>query len=255
MATIKNGRVAKYEEGHYVVDTLWEDLEAAFEWSQVTGTDNDKRFKISNKVELQFLHFFDASQEHYPEINVIYNGITSLIYSHNASYWSPESRAYRIIIGESGDVIFKMSATGEDISTVHANADFIFAVVAVQNTIDETKAGYGVYIPYSQGGVASLGEMPTPFNHTPKYLITDDTTEDVSNIGRAGATTSASLTYVINENAKITALAPICANSSECVSTNSYLMIIGNNYRSGQTELNGEVYYCDGGFCMDEGEA
>ena len=255
MATFKNGKIAKYEDNTYSIDTLWDDLEDAFDWHSISGTDNDKVFKVSNKVEIEFLHFLDFDENHFPVIKVNFNGLSYDIYSLNSFYWSPSDRAYRIIIGEAGDIIFKVSSTEYDTGTVHRNSDFMFAIVAVQNTLNDATAGYGVYVPYSCGGVGAAGAMPTPFNHTPRYLITDDTTEDIPNIGRSGGTVSATQTYVINDNAKITALAPICACSSECVSTSSYLMIIGNNYRSGQTELNGELYYSDGGFCLDEGEA
>lgn len=269
MAQIITDKMAEQiETGTHVDPTkLFTALQNAFEWSNVSGTDAEKVFAINSNVSLKFVNFNKEGGENKRDtedtakIYVCFGiGVeveiyhTPYNYSSYTTYYrwkSPYDEDYKIIISTSGDLIFKAPTENDDDGGVFATANVVFGIFAVQNTLHNEQAGYGVYVPYSNGGKSS--GVIVPFNHTTKYLVTADTDADLPNSGRAGGTASTTLAFVINDNAKITALANLCANCSECVTTNSFGMIIGNSYREGETSLNGDTYYCVGGIAMYEG--
>lgn len=270
MAQIITDKMAiEIETGTHVDPTkLFTALTNAFEWSSVSGTDAEKVFAVNSNVSLKFVNFNKEGGDNKRDINDIAKiyvcfgsdievEIYHLPYSYSSyttyyNYPSPYDLDFKIIISASGDLIFKAPMSMQDAGSVYATGDVAFGIFAVQNTLHNEQAGYGVYVPYSSGGKNS-SNVVEPFNHTPKYLITADTDTDLTNVGRAGSVASTTLAFVINDDAKITALANLCANCSECVTTNTFGMIIGNAYREGETSLNGDTYYCVGGIAMYEG--
>lgn len=241
MAEIINGFVGKNIEE--APGNLWEDLQSAFEFKSVTGSDANKIFKISNKVSINFKNF-DMSQESNAEITVSVNDVEIAVDSFPYNYFNKV--AYQIVVGSKGDVIVRIPSYYGSMDSMSNNAFLEFAIVKAKNTVDtEKEDSYGVYVPYSHG---------SPFNPTPKYLVTDDVNVDEPNSGTSGSTTSTILQFIENDNSAVTALIPIFAVCSQCVSVNSFVMAIGNGYRTGETVLNGKKYYMVGGFAMLEGD-
>ena len=241
MATIINGYIGKNIEE--APGNLWEDLQSAFEFKSVTGSDANKIFKISDKVSINFKNF-DMSQESNAEITVSVNNVEITI--DTFSYLYLDKVAYQIVVVSKGDVIVRMPSIYDSMDSMINNSFLQFAIVKAKNTVDtEKEDSYGVYVPYGHG---------SPFNPTPKYLVTDDVNVDEPNSGTQGSVAVAMLTFIENDNSAVTALVPIFAVCSQCVSVNSYVMAIGNGYRTGETVLNGKKYYMVGGFAMLEGD-
>lgn len=227
---------------------LWEDLQSAFEFKSVTGSDANKIFRISSKVSINFKNFDMSQERSNAEITVSVNDVEIAVDSFSYSYFNIV--AYQIVIGSKGEVIFRMPSYYGSMGQISNNSDFSFAIVKVKNTIDtEKEDSYGVYVPYTHGSGSQ-----SPLNPTPKYLITDDVTGDVANSGKAGSAETTTLQFIENDISAVTALIPIFAVCSQCVSVNSFVMAIGNGYRTGETVLNGKKYYMVGGFAMLEGD-
>lgn len=241
MAKIINGYIGKNIEE--APGNLWADLQEAFEFKSVSGSDANKIFKISNKVSINFKNF-DMSQESNAVITVSVNNVEITIDTFMYNYFGKV--AYQIVVGSKGDVIVRMPSIYESMDSMINNSFLQFAIVKAKNTVDtEKEDSYGVYVPYGHG---------SPFNPTPKYLVTDDVNVDEPNSGTQGSTAVAMLQYIENDNSAVTALVPIFAVCSQCVSVNSFVMAIGNGYRTGETVLNGKKYYMVGGFAMLEGD-
>lgn len=241
MAEIINGFVGKNIEE--APGKLWEDLQSAFEFKSVTGSDANKIFKISDKVSINFKNF-DMSQESDAVITVSVNNVEITIDNFMYNYFNKV--AYQIVVGSKGDVIVRIPSYYDSMDSISNNSCLQFAIVKAKNTVDTKKEdSYGVYVPYTHG---------SPFNPTPKYLVTDDVTMDEPNSGASGSTASTILQFIENDNSAVTALIPIFAVCSQCVSVNSFVMAIGNGYRTGETVLNGKKYYMVGGFAMLEGD-
>lgn len=254
MATIVNGIVGTHESSGYDPSPFFDALEDAFDFVSVSGTNANKVFKLSDKISIKFTNFDKSSSTENPTIKAIVNGNELEIKQFSSNYFDPLSIGFRLIKGVSGDLIVQIELGTYHDRAVHNSSDFAFAIVAVENAVSKESAGYGIYIPWTQGGKYS-SESTSRMDPTPKYLLTDDTTDDMSNTGYAGDTSYA-LRYICKEGlSKITALVPIAAVCSECVSVNSWVMMLTDNYRNGYAQMNGEKYYCVGGFCMYEGAA
>lgn len=250
MATIINGYIGTSMED--APGNLWADLQEAFEFKSVSGSDANKIFAVTEKVSLKFKNFDMSEAQTDPTITVTIRDVEIGIYSLRFNYFNKV--AYQLIISDKGDVIVRISGDIYSPDAIRNNAHFTCAIVKAKNTVDKnTDDSYGVYIPYSNGGVSS-GSDVVPFNNTPKYLITNDVTEDITNTGVSGSTAVAMLQYIENDKSAVTALVPIFAVCSQCVSVNSFVMAIGNGYRTGETVLNGKKYYMVGGFAMLEGD-
>lgn len=253
MATIVNGIVGTYESDVYDPSPFFDALEDAFDFVSVSGTNANKVFKLSDKISIKFTNFDKSTSNESPKISVIVNSNEIEIVSWTYNYFSPSSMAFRLTKGVSGDLIVQIETGTHNDRLIHNSSDFAFAIVAVENAVSKESAGYGIYVPWYQGG--NYTSVVSKMDPTPKYLLTDDTTDDMSNTGYAGDTTYA-LRYICKEGlSKITALVPIAAVCSECVSVNSWIMMLTDNYRNGYAQMNGEKYYCVGGFCMYEGAA
>lgn len=249
MATIINGYVGRNMED--APGNLWADLQEAFEFKSVSGSDASKIFAVTERVSLKFKNFDSSEAQTNATITVTVRDVEVESYSMSYAYFS--KIAYQLIISDKGDVIIRIANNYDAADTIHNNSDFTLAIVKVKNTVDKnTDDSYGIYIPWSHGSISS--GVPIPFDHTPKYLITNDVTEDISNSGVSGSTALAILKYIENDKSAVTALIPIFAVCSQCVSVNSYVMAIGNGYRTGETVLNGKKYYMVGGFAMLEGD-
>lgn len=255
MATIVNGIVGTFESDVYDPSPFFDALEDAFDFVSVSGTNANKVFKLSDKISIKFTNFDRSTRDESPEIKIVVNGIEIEIASWTYNYFSPSNMAFRLTKGDSGDLIVQIERGSYHEMFIHNSADFVFAIVAVENAVSKESAGYGIYVPWTQGGNYSSESGVSKMDPTPKYLLTDDTTDDMSNTGYAGDTSYA-LRYICKEGlSKITALVPIAAVCSECVSVNSWVMMLTDNYRNGYAQMNGEKYYCVGGFCMYEGAA
>lgn len=249
MAKIINGYVGRNIED--APGNLWADLQEAFEFKSVSGSDASKIFAVTTKVSLKFKNFDMSEAQTNPTITVTVGDVEIESYSMSYSYFSKV--AYQLIISDKGDVIIRISDNYATTDTLHNNADFTFAICKAKNTVDKnTDDSYGIYIPWSHGSISS--GVSIPFDHTPKYLITNDVTEDITNSGVSSSTALALLKYIENDKSAVTALIPIFAVCSQCVSVNSFVMAIGNGYRTGETVLNGKKYYMVGGFAMLEGD-
>lgn len=253
MATIVNGIVGTSTSGVYDPSPFFDALEDAFEFVSVSGTSTSKIFKLSDKISIKFTNFDRANSNVDAKIIIVVNGINIGIATWQYGFYTPSNTGFRLTKGDSGDLIVQIEYSSSTSGAIHNSADFVFAIVAVENAVSKESAGYGIYVPWLQGDRGTSN--PSLMDPSPKYLITDDTTNNMSNTGYAGSTNSP-LSYICKEGlSKITALVPIAAVCSECVSTNSWVMMLTDNYRNGYAQMNGEKYYCVGGFCMYEGAA
>jgi hypothetical protein len=229
---------------------LLDDLEDAFSWASVTGTDNDKTFNISNRLALRFTGFVDmvssSSSTEYAYIYAVVGENEVEIY-HVSGFNFTAGRRYKITLGTSGDIALQLGYTGYD-GIIADGIGLQFAIVNVQNTIDDSVTGFGIYIPRTPGSTSSgaSGVSGITFmDATPKYLLTDDTEEILSN---------SSLQYIGTQpRARIAALVPLCGVASECVGTSAFGLMMGyQNVLQGRVQVEGVMYWCIGGLYMLE---
>ena len=163
---------------------------------------------------------------------------------------SRSARGFRIVIGAAGDLALQVE--GEIVDSVYpmSGCGLVFAIVNVQNTINDNITGYGIYCPKLVGRSRStstnvFGGINYFTDATPKFLYTDDTEDLVDN---------GNLQFVtFDPNAKITALMPIVYVSSECVSTSAYVPIISKpDIQQGYVEIERVLYYNIGGLYFIE---
>jgi hypothetical protein len=223
---------------------LFTDLEEAFDWESVTGTDDAKVFQISNKLSLKFEGFDSArtstSSSYVGFIKMIVDGNEQTIYDIAGDKMTAY-RKYRITIGDAGDIVLQLGDGNYDL-TPQAGTCVIFAVVNVQNTeTDDT--GYGIYTPRNIGG--SGNASVTMMNPTPYYFETDDS---------ESITANSNLYFVSTEPlCNIVALVPICGIASKCASVSAYVIMVGNqNVLQGRVEVEDIPYYAIGGLYLIE---
>jgi hypothetical protein len=223
---------------------LFTDLEEAFDWESVTGTDDAKVFQISNKLSLKFEGFDSArtstSSSYVGFIKMIVDGNEQTIYDIAGDKMTAY-RKYRITIGDAGDIVLQLGDGNYDL-TPQAGTCVIFAVVNVQNTeTDDT--GYGIYTPRNSGG--SGGASVTMMNPAPYYFETDDS---------ESITANSNLYFVSTEPlCNIVALVPICGIASKCASVSAYVIMVGNqNVLQGRVEVEDIPYYAIGGLYLIE---
>jgi hypothetical protein len=223
---------------------LFTDLEEAFDWESVTGTDDAKVFQISNKLSLKFEGFDSArtstSSSYVGFIKMIVDGNEQTIYDIAGDKMTAY-RKYRITIGDAGDIVLQLGDGNYDL-TPQAGTCVIFAVVNVQNTeTDDT--GYGIYTPRNRGG--SGGASVTMMNPAPNYFETDDS---------ESITANSNLYFVSTEPlCNIVALVPICGIASKCASVSAYVIMVGNqNVLQGRVEVEDIPYYAIGGLYLIE---
>lgn len=226
---------------------LLDDLEDAFSWASVTGTDNDKTFNISNRLALRFKGFVDmvssSSSIEYAYIYAVVGEDEVEIYSVSGLDFMADRR-YKITLGTSGDIALQLGRTGYD-NIIADGTCLRFAIVNVQNTIDDSVTGFGIYIPKKAGSTSSGASSITFMDATPQYLLTDDTEEILSN---------SSLQYIGTQpRARIAALVPLCGVASECVGTSAFGLMMGyQNVLQGRVQVEGVMYWCIGGLYMLE---
>lgn len=223
---------------------LFEDLEDAFDWKSVTGTNDAKIFQISTKLSIKFEGFDSArtstSLQDVGFIKMIVDGNEQTIYSVQGMYMTAY-RKYRITIGDAGDVVLQLGYGNNDL-TPQAGTCVVFAVVNVQNTeTDDT--GYGIYTPRNRG--SSGNASVTMMNPTPYYFETDDS---------ESITANSNLYFVSTEPlCNIVALVPICGIASKCASVSAYVIMVGNqNVLQGRVEVEDIPYYAIGGLYLIE---
>lgn len=229
--------------------TLFEELEDAFNWKAVTGDDDNKLFKITNNLAIRFVGFDAArqssSQSLYAYIYIELGENQQQIFSITA-YSLSSSRKFVITKGSAGDIVVQLGNSNYDFAP-QSGTCIVFAVVNVQNTIDDNITGYGVYKPYISGTTSSSGNGITFADATPNYFVTDEC-EEISSNGLLRYTP-----YAIN--AKITALVPICSIASQCVSTSAYVALMNAvNVLQGRVKVEGKMYYTIGGIFLSESE-
>lgn len=228
---------------------LFADLADAFDFQSVSGTDNNKTFVINSNLSLRFAGFVDmissTSQSDHAYIYAIVNNIETEIYNVMGFQYT-SGRRYKIVLGAAGDVAVQIGNSNYD-AIPYDGTCLEFAIVNVQNTVDDEATGYGLYIPYFSGGIGSAGTSINYMNATPRYLFTADTEEILQN---------SNLTFTGNAQlAHITSLVPIFGVGSECVTTSSYALLLGHqSVLQGKVKIEGVMYYCIGGFYMIDEE-
>lgn len=229
--------------------TLFEELEDAFTWTAVTGTDDDKIFKINNRLSLRFVGFETArnssSSSTYCYIYAVLGENQTQLYSCQAAYLT-SSRKFVITKGSAGDIIFQMGSTSYDYKP-QSGTCIIFAVVNVQNTMDDSVTGYGIYKPFASGNTSSNGTSISFADATPSYFLTSDCQSIESN---------GNLRFIpYAQDAKITALVPICSIPSQCVSTSAYVALMNAvNVLQGRVKVEDKMFYTVGGIFLSEAE-
>ena len=242
MATIINNYIWTISNNVTTIN-LFNDLRTMPGVTQAVGDDNDMIFKIGENVYLEFINWdrSGTSPENARKIYVRYNDISTLIYTNSDIVFDPATRMYQLVKSKNNDWALQIG-TSAYTKTSFETVSSIFAVVNVQNTSTQD-VGYGVYIPFSQRQM-----LNGICQNAPKYLITEDVTEDIPNIDTGSA--NSTLRYIMTSIAKLTTLIPICAISSMCVSTTAYVMMIGQRPIYGDATLNNSKYYCIDGLCL-----
>lgn len=241
MATVINNYLWTTNNGVTTIN-LFNDLRTMPGVKQAVGDDNDMIFKIDEHVYLEFVNWdrTGTSSADARKIFVRYNDISTQIYSNTDAQFSPTSRMYQIVKSKNNDWTLQIG-TEDFTRTSFSEVSAIFAVVNVRNTRTD-EVGYGVYVPYNCKTFRNQYVL-----NAPKYLITEDVTQDIENKDQD---TNRMLCYIITTAAKLTMLIPICAVSSDCISTSAYVMMIGQRPIYGDATLNNGKYYCIDGLCM-----
>lgn len=228
---------------------LFNELENGFDWLTVYGTDDEKIFRISANLAIKFTNFASAntsgSATSYAYIYAVIG--TTDIQLLRTNGLSLRLR-FRLVIGAAGDLALQLLSSVSAIPTIPVGGtDLIFAIVNVQNTVNDSITGYGIYVPKAKGDANSLGAGMTFMNATPRFMYTDDTDDLIEN-GNLQF-----LTY--DPEAKITALIPIVCVASQCVSTSAYVPIVSKpDIQQGYVEIEGVLYYRIGGLHFIETE-
>lgn len=154
---------------------------------------------------------------------------------------------YEIILSSYGDIMLRLK---EDNALVN-DRDVVFVICKTNNVVSPAESNIGVYAPWTVANDDTYMQ-----NQTPKFLVTSDTDTSVPIVNNVTTEkmSGTSLNYIINSNAPITALVPICAVSSQCVSINTKIMAIAPAPITGYAVLNGQRYYCVGQICMSDDE-
>lgn len=169
------------------------------------------------------------------------------LFAGSRSIGTTTSYNYEIILSSYGDIMLRLKET----SALVNDKDVVFVICKTNNVVNPAESDIGVYAPWTLATDDTYMQ-----NQTPKFLVTSDIdtsvpiVNNIANIQMSGT----SLNYIINSNAPITALVPICAVSSKCVSINTKIMAITPAPITGYATLNGQRYYCVGMICMADDE-
>lgn len=235
-------------KSYWDLSSLWEAISSTFPWKSVTGDTSEKIFHINDSLAIAFRGFDDSSQSRNASV-VLFNAdsdIKNLWQSATfTGTYNAKKSAVQIIKSATGDCFVRLRPYMQD--TFKDNGDFVFGVVRTIDGVTKEQTGlYGIYIPQN-GNI--------PFDYSPQYLITEDTTNVIANTGYAGGTSS-TVAYkcIINTNAPFTALSPIITVGNKNISQTSYVMMIGKSAKMGPFILDGKYYYGISGFCMYDGD-
>lgn len=222
---------------------LFDELEDSFNWLTVYGTDDEKIFRISANLAIKFTNFATAKAS---GSTTTYAYIYAIIGTTDIQLARPNGKAlaergFRLVIGAAGDLALQLSDELTDAIKPVGGTELQFAIVNVQNTVDDSVTGYGIYRPKNTGKAINVGGGINPFmDATPSWMYTDDTEDPVDNGNLQFLT--------FDGGAKITALMPIVCVSSECVSTSAYVPIVSKpDTQQGYVEIEGVLYYRIGG--------
>lgn len=242
------------------VDEFFENLEAAFD---EIGIEYEKNYAetsksiyydfFGSKVRLNFFQYKGIVYDQDRQIRVVMNGNNicgSAINDQN------RAQKYEIIISSYGDMMLRLSyAANSTALDIPNNNGVVFMICKCNNVVNPGESNLGIYAPWE---VPHQENQTICQDHTPKYLLTADSDVDnhstINNTGSAGSRSTATYTYILNTNAPITALVPIFAVSSQCVSINTKIMAIAPAPITGYAVLNGQRYYCVGQICMSDDE-
>jgi hypothetical protein len=240
------------------VDEFFEDLEAAFDEvgieykkSYAETTKSNYYDFFGGKVRLNFYQYKGIVYEQDSQIRVVLNGTSicgSIVDQQNLT------QKYEIIISSYGDMMLRLSYANNPVQDIPNNNGVVFMICKCNNVVNPGESNVGIYAPWEAPHQGS----PICQDHTPKYLLTADSDVDnhstINNTGSAGNRSTATYTYILNTTAPITALVPIFAVSSQCVSINTKIMAIAPAPITGYAVLNGQRYYCVGQICMADDE-
>lgn len=242
------------------VDEFFEDLEAAFDEvgieykkSYAEKTKSNYYDFFGGKVRINFYQYKGIVHEQDCQIRVVMNGTNicgSSVTNQNLA------QKYEIIISSYGDMMLRLSyAANSTALDIPNNNGVVFMICKCNNVVNPGESNLGIYAPWE---VPHQENQTICQDHTPKYLLTADSDVDnhstINNTGSAGTRSTATYTYILNTNAPITALVPIFAVSSQCVSINTKIMAIAPAPITGYAVLNGQRYYCVGQVCMADDE-
>lgn len=255
MATIDNYKWGEQKtdpgtgKSYWDLSSLWDAISSTFPWKSVTGNTSEKIFHINDTLAIKFVNFDNSGSSRKASV-VLANtdgDIKNLWQSATfTGTFSAKDSTVQIITSTTGDRFVRLRSYNQE--TFRDNSDFVFGVVKTIDGVTKEQTGlYGIYIP--QNG------SDTPFDYSPQYFITEDTTDVIANTGYVGGTSS-TVAYkcIINTNAPFTALSPIITVGNKNISQTSYVMMIGKSAKMGPFILDGKYYYGISGFCMYDGD-
>jgi hypothetical protein len=258
MAKIKRGIVkVAYQSKEYeeTAEKFFEDFEeildeAGIEYEhQYVDPDEDDFYWLYDK---KFAIAFRCFRQKTDNNGLVTDNIYLILKNSWPQLFSGESSTgtdtlyYEIILSSYGDVMVRM-ANG----ALENNSKIVFVICKCNNIINPSNSGIGLYAPWTQAD----SEGSTTQDCTPKFLVTEDTDLSIPIVNNvSNANSSGTMHYIVNTNASITALVPITAVSSQCVSINTKIMAIAPAPITGYATLNGQRYYCVGMICMADDE-
>lgn len=263
MATVIGKRFNKTNNTNVVSDSydwLIATLSTLFTFTKTVDVDSDTTYadfsggKKLYVTDHTYLYVFKRSSSSGATLCILagndtagpsYTSVVSIfsLYSNSAAY-------VEIIKSAAGDILIKCQNQGSNVSTFSTRDItrwYGIAVVKCKDIISDADT-YGIII------------FRSDLLHYVALLVTDDTEGYDANIydnyvsycPNTRGTTSNRGPVVYGENtwAKITALAPICSVSSECVAVSSYFTLFTPEFLWGNAELDDEKYYFSDQFVM-----
>lgn len=235
-------------ESYWDLSSLWDAISSTFPWKSVTGNTSEKIFHINDTLAIRFVNFDNSGSSRKASVVLANTNSDIKTLWQSATFtgtYNPKNSIVQIITSITRDRFVRLRPYIQE--TFIDNSDFVFGVVKTIDGVTKEQTGlYGIYIPQN-GGV--------PFDYSPQYLITEDTTNAIANTGYvAGASATTAYKCIINPDAPFTALSPIITVGNKNISQTSYVMMIGKSAKMGPFILDGKYYYGISGFCMYDGD-
>lgn len=235
-------------ESYWDLSSLWDAISSTFPWKSVTGDTSEKIFHINDTLAIAFRSFDNSSQARKASVVLVNTNSDIKTLWQSATFtgtYNPKKSIVQIITSITRDRFVRLRPYIQE--TFTDNSDFVFGVVRTIDGLTKEQTGlWGIYIPQNGG---------LPFDYSPQYLITEDTTNVIANTGYVGgASSTTAYKCIINPDAPFTALSPIITVGNKNISQTSYVMMIGKSAKMGPFILDGKYYYGISGFCMYDGD-